>query len=150
MGRRPLPREHGTDRGYRQHLWLRTVPCGSCLAAHARLSEHNLKEGKCARGLGWPLEPRRAAPSPQLRTTARAPIEHGTYGGYQAHGRRGEEPCEECHAARRKYKRERKQGRATQIRNQRQRQEAAEIAYRLSPAGKREAAVRARREPARA
>ena len=32
--RKPLPREHGTDRGYHQHRHLREAACAECKAAH--------------------------------------------------------------------------------------------------------------------
>jgi hypothetical protein len=34
MGRPALPVEHGTARGYGQHIRSRTTPCGSCVDAH--------------------------------------------------------------------------------------------------------------------
>lgn len=34
-GRRPLPREHGTERGYKQHHHRREEACPDCLAAHS-------------------------------------------------------------------------------------------------------------------
>ena len=33
------------------------------------------------------------------------PISHGTYGGYEAHRSRGQEPCDECREAQRAYNR---------------------------------------------
>ncbi len=53
------PREHGTERGYQQHLKAREVPGKGCLTAHARAQEKREQRGKCAKGLGWPLEARR-------------------------------------------------------------------------------------------
>lgn len=38
------------------------------------------------------------------------PIAHGTYGGAQAHQRRGEAACDECKAARAAYMRELRKG----------------------------------------
>lgn len=35
----------------------------------------------------------------------REPVKHGTYGGYQAHKRRGEDACDECKAANTQYRR---------------------------------------------
>lgn len=35
LGRRALPREHGTERGYKQHHHRREEACPDCLAAHS-------------------------------------------------------------------------------------------------------------------
>jgi hypothetical protein len=34
MGRPKMPEEHGTARGYGQHIRSRTIPCVSCVDAH--------------------------------------------------------------------------------------------------------------------
>ena len=54
-----MPREHGTERGYRQHNEDGTIPGNGCLVAHTRFVTDRRKRGKCAPGLGWPLEARR-------------------------------------------------------------------------------------------
>lgn len=63
MGRRPLPREHGTMRGWAQHGYRHEKPCVPCAAvrrAARQVPQRNSRgKGKCARGLGWPLEARR-------------------------------------------------------------------------------------------
>jgi hypothetical protein len=59
MPRRLLPREHGTERGYRQHVTDRTVPCNGCLNGHGAAEQKRRARGRCAPGLGWPLEARR-------------------------------------------------------------------------------------------
>jgi len=33
-GRRPMPREHGSERGYQQHRTRHEPACGRCLYAH--------------------------------------------------------------------------------------------------------------------
>ncbi|MGH6656556.1 MAG: hypothetical protein ACRDVE_15295 [Actinocrinis sp.] len=55
MGR-PLQREHGSDRGYHQHVREKSLPCRPCLAAHAARAQSKRKGTRCAPGLGWPLE----------------------------------------------------------------------------------------------
>lgn len=47
---------HGTDSGYKLHLKRRQLACAPCLHAHAVYHAERNKRGKCARGLGWPLE----------------------------------------------------------------------------------------------
>jgi WhiB family redox-sensing transcriptional regulator len=42
------------------------------------------------------------------RRTEDRPVLHGSTGGYQAHRRRGEEPCADCRAANAKYQRVRR------------------------------------------
>jgi hypothetical protein len=59
-GRKAGPIAHGTEGGYQRHSKDGTVPCTICLMAHARRSETGRRRGKCAPGLGWPLEARRA------------------------------------------------------------------------------------------
>lgn len=65
MGRPPLPREHGTMRGWHQHRYNREKPCDACNAA--RRNPHQVEQyaqrnkGRCAPGLGWPLVSRRDA-----------------------------------------------------------------------------------------
>lgn len=51
-----LSHERGTMRGYRWHAKTGTVPCTSCLLAHCAESQWYRDQGKCAPGLGWPLE----------------------------------------------------------------------------------------------
>jgi hypothetical protein len=34
-GKKPLPREHGTERGYHQHRYDREAVCDPCRQAHA-------------------------------------------------------------------------------------------------------------------
>ena len=70
----------------------------------------------------------------------------GTIGAAERH-RRNREPVDDaCLAARRAYHLAQDRGRRDAIWRKRQRQEAAETAYRLSPAGKREAALLAAHE----
>ena len=59
MTRPAAPREHGTNRGYHQHNRRGEVPCGPCLAAHSARELQARRGGRCAAGLGWPLEVRR-------------------------------------------------------------------------------------------
>ena len=54
-----LPREHGTERGYRQHAADRTIAGRGCLVAHSAHVQRQRDQGRCAPGLGWPLEARR-------------------------------------------------------------------------------------------
>jgi hypothetical protein len=53
---RPRADEHGSDKGYHQHVRDKTLPCPGCLNAHAATATRNRDRGRCARGLGWPLE----------------------------------------------------------------------------------------------
>jgi WhiB family redox-sensing transcriptional regulator len=41
------------------------------------------------------------------------PIPHGTYGGYQAHLKRGDAPCDDCRTAMAEYKRALRHGKAS-------------------------------------
>ena len=59
MTKRPYAREHGTARGYDQHQTRGEVPCGACLNGNAVDVQKRRNRGRCARGLGWPLEARR-------------------------------------------------------------------------------------------
>jgi len=65
MGRPPMPREHGTERGFRQHRYHREHPCDACNAARRaakQLQQYQQRNrGRCAPGLGWPLVPKEAA-----------------------------------------------------------------------------------------
>jgi len=45
VGRPREPREHGSEKGWRQHRTDGTVPCPPCLAAHSR---HNLGQQRTA------------------------------------------------------------------------------------------------------
>lgn len=64
MSRPPLPREHGTMRGYNQHKHNREQPCEACAAVRRAAKQPQQyrwrNDGKCAPGLGWPLVARRA------------------------------------------------------------------------------------------
>lgn len=64
MGRPAQPREHGTMRGVRQHRTYGEQLCGACApvrrAAKQAQQYRQRNRGKCAPGLGWPLEARRA------------------------------------------------------------------------------------------
>jgi hypothetical protein len=59
-----LPREHGTMRGFNQHRYHFEQPCDACNAVRraARQGQQyrQRNKGRCAPGLGWPLEARRA------------------------------------------------------------------------------------------
>lgn len=63
MGRPPLPREHGTMRGWHQHRNRSEQPCDACSAvrrAAKQPEQYRLRnKGRCAPGLGWPLLPAR-------------------------------------------------------------------------------------------
>lgn len=54
--RPPGERVHGTAWGYRQHVRYREVPCGWCNRANADTARAQRNKGRCAPGLGWPLE----------------------------------------------------------------------------------------------
>lgn len=60
MGRGELPREHGTMRGWRQHKYRREQPCDSCGAVRRAAKQaqqyRQRNKGRCAPGLGWPME----------------------------------------------------------------------------------------------
>jgi hypothetical protein len=51
-----LPREHGTERGYRQQHAEGEVPTTANLVAHSAYVQKRRNRGRCAPGLGWPLE----------------------------------------------------------------------------------------------
>ena len=51
-------------------------------------------------------------PKPKPRKRALKPIKHGTYGGYSAHTRRGEEACDSCKKANAIYQQEKRKERA--------------------------------------
>ena len=60
MARRgPAPRPdhaHGTRSGFITHKNRGTDPCGPCAHADAVYKQEYRLRGKCAPGLGWPLE----------------------------------------------------------------------------------------------
>ena len=56
MPRPARPQEHGTVRGYQQHRYAKTIACLPCCAAWTAQGKRRRDKGKCARGLGWPLE----------------------------------------------------------------------------------------------
>lgn len=68
MGRPPLPREHGTVRGWNQHRYNREKPCDACTAVRRAARQpgqyRQRNSGKCAPGLGWPLLPAGEASRP--------------------------------------------------------------------------------------
>jgi hypothetical protein len=53
---RQRPVEHGTVRGYHQHGYTKTTPCRACCAAWSAYGKRQRDRGRCAKGLGWPLE----------------------------------------------------------------------------------------------
>lgn len=63
MGRPAMPREHGTMRGFKQHTYYFEQPCDACAAVRRAAKQaqqyRQRNTGRCAPGLGWPLEPRR-------------------------------------------------------------------------------------------
>lgn len=63
MARPRYPREHGTMRGWHQHRYRREQPCDACAAVRRAVKQpqqyRQRNRGKCAPGLGWPLEVRR-------------------------------------------------------------------------------------------
>lgn len=61
--------------------------------------------------------------------TARKPINHGSYGGYQVHLRRGEQPCDLCSKAHAVYKRAYRAD-PRSYRREKQAQKAADAALR--------------------
>lgn len=63
-------------------------------AVRARLAELDAERARLQKLLGRT----RKKPSPRLVADGRSgrPINHGTWGGYMAHNKRGEEPCMEC------------------------------------------------------
>lgn len=61
MARPRPPQEHGTVRGYQQHQSAQTIACRPCLAAWSAAQKQSRDKGRCARGLGWPLLPGKAA-----------------------------------------------------------------------------------------
>lgn len=48
---------HGDRAGYQQHIKNGTPPCTPCLIGSAADARKRQQQGKCARGLGWPLLP---------------------------------------------------------------------------------------------
>ena len=48
--------KHGTRGGYIQHLQRGTDPCPWCTRAANDWRRAQRQRGKCAAGLGWPLE----------------------------------------------------------------------------------------------
>lgn len=76
----------GTNTGYYRHARKKEVACTPCLIAHAthEAERYRAKTGK--------------PPRPKGQAT------HGTYGGAQAHYRRGETPCTKCRNALNKYR----------------------------------------------
>lgn len=53
---KPRTEGHGTVRAYQQHIRDRSVACRACLAAWRASHKQWRDKGKCAKGLGWPLE----------------------------------------------------------------------------------------------
>jgi hypothetical protein len=54
------PREHGTMRGFHQHRYRHETPCDACNAVRRAVKQTQQRrqrnKGKCAAGLGWPME----------------------------------------------------------------------------------------------
>jgi 5-methylcytosine-specific restriction endonuclease McrA len=82
MARPPLPREHGTHRGYNQHVRARDSICEPCRQARR---DYN-RDLKSRRKTGDVAPKKRRA-------------EHGTTGGYSRHRDQGTEPCKPCKSA---------------------------------------------------
>ena len=61
MSRGPALTAHetGTARGFRWHMAQKNTPCRPCLVAVSVRAKHQRDQGRCAKGLGWPLEARR-------------------------------------------------------------------------------------------
>ena len=59
MAKPALPREHGSRRGYNEHRRRGEYPCTPCAVALATYTQAYRQRGRCAKGLGWPLEARR-------------------------------------------------------------------------------------------
>ena len=57
MSRYTEKREHGSEKGYKQHLRHGEIPCGGCYSGHSAHETNRRRKGRCARGLGWPLLP---------------------------------------------------------------------------------------------
>lgn len=76
MPRPRLPREHGTPRGYDQHIRNHEEACEACKAS-------------------------RRVPEPKI-----GPAKHGTVSGYHKHRRNDEKACEECLTAMREWQRD--------------------------------------------
>jgi hypothetical protein len=51
-----MPMEHGTVRGYLQHRSAKTIACRICCLAWSADGKKRRDKGKCAKGLGWPLD----------------------------------------------------------------------------------------------
>lgn len=57
----PCGEAKGTEAGYQRHVkgrvaGRRTVPCEACSRAHSQSTQRSHARGRCAQGLGWPLE----------------------------------------------------------------------------------------------
>ena len=55
----PKPREHGSRRGAWAHRKHKERLCVPCAVAEAAWMQQWRLRGRCAAGLGWPLEARR-------------------------------------------------------------------------------------------
>jgi hypothetical protein len=84
-------REHGTEKGYRQHLRYHETACQDCLQAHRDFDQAIRDAAKATEA-----------------AKVRAPVarEHGTMRGVRQHLKTGEPLCEECREARNAYHRE--------------------------------------------
>jgi hypothetical protein len=47
---------HGTEGGYQMHMQFKTPPCFPCRHALNVARAEQRQRGRCAKGLGWPLE----------------------------------------------------------------------------------------------
>lgn len=52
----PGQQTHGTSAGFVMHQQRGTPPCGPCRHARNAWRRENRLRGKCAPGLGWPLQ----------------------------------------------------------------------------------------------
>lgn len=59
-GPKPQPIKHGSRSGFITHKNRGEEPCTPCRQADDRYKRDYRARGKCAPGLGWPLEARRA------------------------------------------------------------------------------------------
>ena len=90
--------ERGTTGGYARHIRRKERPCFSCRQAHNLANSIRGKERRAEKRGERP--PR----GPQRRKVA----ECATTGGYEAHLRRSETPCDECKEAKAEYQRARR------------------------------------------